>query len=182
MIDFRALRTRRLQNEYTELMKLNGNVIKIEPLGSQPYEKYRVTFNIRTIISSAPAFRNKTVCILTIPSRYPEDVPKIAVDSSSMPAPWHPNWYRGGTWCFGYWTKEESLANYLYRCASTLQFNEEFTDARPQAAANKEAVAFWNQYKNNGTVIPCDRQKLPTLDVDIPKIIIKNDKPKIIIR
>jgi hypothetical protein len=70
------------------VMTINGDVIHIEPLGNSPYEKYLITFFIRTIISSAPAYREKTVCILTIPQGYPKDRPKIAVHTSSMPPPW----------------------------------------------------------------------------------------------
>ena len=180
MVDQRALRPRRLQNEYDELMKISGNIIKIEPLGNTPYEKYRVTFNLRTVISPAPAFRDKTVCILTIPLGYPDVVPKIAVDESSMPQPWHPNWYKSGTWCFGYWTKEESLANYIYRCAKTIQFNEEFTDAKIDAAANKEAVPFWNANRGKIGIIPSDTKRLPVADSDVPSIkILNKQKPKI---
>ena len=180
MADQRVLRERRLINEYNELMGISGKVIRIEPLGNSPYEKYRVTFNIRTIISPAPAFRNKTVCLLTIPTGYPEAAPKIAVEEGSMPPPWHTNWYRGGTWCFGGWTKEESLVNYIYRCARTIQFSTEFTDARTEAAANKEAVAFWNENRNKRGIIPSDTQRLPTLDVQKPVIsIIKQNMPKI---
>ena len=93
MKDQRALRERRLNNEYKELMCVNGDVIQVEPLGESPYEKYRITFNVRTIISAVPAFRDRTVCILTIPPGYPKDRPKIAVDDESMPPPWHPNWF-----------------------------------------------------------------------------------------
>lgn len=172
MIDQRALRQRRLTNEYNELMKINGSVIHIEPLGNSPYERYRITFNIRTIISSSPAYRNKTVCLLTIPAGYPEHAPKIAVEEGSMPPPWHVNWYRGGTWCFGYWAKEESLVNYIYRCAKTVQFCTEFTDARYDAAANKEAVDFWNKNQGKHGIIPSDTQKLPTIDDQTPTITI----------
>ena len=178
MIDQRALRRRRLENEYKELMSISGDVIRIEPLDAAPHEKYRITFNLRTIISPAPAYRDKTVCLLTIPVGYPDVVPKIAVEENSMPQPWHPNWYRSGTWCFGYWAKEESLVNYIYRCAKTIQFDEEFTDAKMSAAANKEAVAFWNANKNKCNVIPSDRKKLPTLDIETPTISILQSKPK----
>jgi ubiquitin-protein ligase len=179
MADLRALRSRRLTNEYNELKMLNGDVIQIQPLGDAPYEKYRITFNIRTVITPSPiAYRAKTVCILTIPPGYPEHVPKIAVEESSMPPPWHVNWYRGGTWCFGGWSKEESLVNYIYRCAQTIQFNSVFTDARLEAAANKDAVDFWNENKGKNGVIPSDTKKLPTIDTKIPGItIIGINKP-----
>ncbi len=183
MVDQRALRQRRLQCEYEELRKISGDIIKIEPLGNAPYEKYRITFNLRTVISPAPIFRNQTVCILTIPAGYPDVVPKMAVESSSMPQPWHPNWYKSGTWCFGYWTKEESLANYIYRCAKTIQFDEQFTDAKIDAAANKEAVPFWHENKGKLGIIPSDSKRIPVLDADVPTIkILKSQKPKISFR
>jgi ubiquitin-protein ligase len=180
MMDARALRQRRLLNEYSELMKINGSVIGIEPLGSSPYEKYRITFNVRTIISPLPAFRDKTVCILTIPPDYPTARPKIAVADESKPPPWHPNWYGGGTWCEGSWTKEESLVNYIYRCAKTIQFSSDFTDARHDAAANKDAIEFWNKNNGKSGIIPSDTKRLPTIDEDKPTIsIIKQTQPKI---
>jgi hypothetical protein len=64
MADPRALRNKRLENEHKELMRINGSIIQIVPVGSPPYETYRVTFNIRTIISPSPAYRNQTVCTL----------------------------------------------------------------------------------------------------------------------
>jgi len=162
-------------------MAINGDIIHIEPLGSSPpYEQYRITYNIRTIISPVPAFRNKTVCLLTIPTGYPELVPKIAVVKESMPPPWHVNWYEAGTWCYGTWAKEESLANYIFRCAKTIQFCPDFTDARHDAAANKKAVTFWNANKDNRKIIPSDTQKIPMVDCQTSTIsIIKWNKPQI---
>jgi ubiquitin-protein ligase len=186
MIDQRALRQRRLKNEYDELMNISGSIIQIEPLGDSPYERYRVTFNIRTVIGPAPMYRAKTVCLLTIPTGYPDHAPKIAVESNSMPPPWHVNWYGGGTWCFGGWTKEESLVNYIYRCAKTIQFCPDFTDARYDAAANKEAVTFWTENIGRSGIIPSDVQTLPTIDdqsTSSPRIEIhKPEKPKIVIK
>lgn len=172
MIDQRALRKFRLSSEYDELMCINGNVIQIEPIGSQPYERYRVTFHLRTIISPAPMFRDKTVCVLTIPPGYPEVAPKIAVDESSMPPPWHPNWYRSGTWCFGSWDRQESLASYLYRCAKTIQFDPEYTGATYDQAANKEAVVFWNENRSKRGIIPSDTKEVPILET-APTISVK---------
>jgi len=181
MVDQRELRRRRLTNEYDELMSISGDIIHVEPLGNTlPYEKYRITFNLRTVISDTPTFRDKTVCILTIPERYPDVVPKIAVEGTSMPQPWHPNWYRSGTWCFGYWSREESLVNYVYRCAKTIQFDAGFTAATTQEAANKDALAFWNANKGKPGIIPSDTKKLPTVDIGTPVIsILSRTVPKI---
>lgn len=183
MVDQRELRRQRLINEYNELMSISGDIIHVEPLGNtHPYEKYRITFHLRTVISDAPAFRDKTVCILTIPAGYPDIVPKIAVEETSMPQPWHPNWYRSGTWCFGFWTREESLVNYIYRCAKTIQFDDKFTAATAKDAANKDALAFWNSNKGKLGIIPSDTKKLPTIDINAPTIsILSRVKPKITI-
>ena len=181
-IDPRALRAVRLKHEHGDLMKLNGSIIKIEPLGSEPYGSYRITFNIRTIISSTPAYQSKTVCILELPENFPVAMPRlhIAEGSGSKP-PWHVNWYIGGTWCAGDWNIEESLVNYVYRCAKILQFDKGITN--PLSWANKDAIPFWNANKNNASIIPCDRQTLPTADAPPPpppKIsILSTAKPKI---
>ena len=171
MADPRALRKRRLINEYNELMVMNGDAIQIEPLGESPYEKYKITFKVRTIVDDRGKFREKTVCILTIPHGYPKDRPKIAVDESNPP-PWHPNWWAGGTWCEGYWTQEESLVSFIYRCAKTIQFSPDYTDSNIDSAANKSAILFWNANKNNAEIIPTDSKPLPIVDMQTPTISI----------
>lgn len=177
MADLRAIRNKRLENEYKELMRINGKIIEIEPLGNSPYEVYKVTFNIRTIVSPTPTYRNTTVCTLTIPPNYPDSPPKITVDDP--PYPWHVNWYQSGTWCFGHWNREESLVNYIHRCARTLQFDPEIAD--PNSLANRDALQFWKIYEHNRKVIPCDKQALPILDIS-EAITIYNEPPKIILR
>ena len=171
MIDKRALRQLRLKNEYDEMIKYSNDVIRVEPLGGSPHDKYRITFNIRTIISSKPEYRNKTVCILTIPPEYPKIRPKIAVIGSSMPPPWHVNWFSSGTWCEGSWRSDEPLVNFIYRCAKTIQFDPAFTQASYVDSANRGAISFWNANKNNYKVIPCDKKKIPTF-AEIQRITI----------
>ena len=177
-IDRRKLRAARLTSEYGELMKLNGNIIKIEPLGTAPYSKYRITFYIRTIIHPMPMYQNKTVCILELPENFPIAMPRLHIDENSgTKHPWHVNWYTGGTWCAGNWHCEEPLTNYVYRCAKTLQFDSQVTN--PFSPANELASPFWNANKGNPSVIPCDKQVLPTLDVPArPPRIQFLDKPK----
>ncbi len=179
MVDQRALRKRRLENEYNELMKLNekSSIIEIIPLGRAPYESYKIIFNIRTIVSPAPTYREKTICTLTIPPNYPKGAPSITANDT--PYPWHINWYQSGRWCLGYWNYEESLVNCLYLCAKTLQFDPEI--ANPNSIANRDALPFWNANKNNRKVIPCDKQVLPILDGPV-QIIIQKATPKIIIK
>lgn len=180
MVDQRALRKRRLENEYNELMKLNekSSIIEIIPLGRVPYESYKIIFNIRTIVSPTPTYREKTICTLTIPPNYPEGAPSITANDT--PYPWHINWYQSGRWCLGHWNYEESLVNYLYRCAKTLQFDPEI--ANPDSIANRDALPFWNANKNNRKVIPCDKQVLPILDGPAQIIINQKATPKITIK
>ena len=186
MADPRELRNKRLENEYKELMRINGPIIQITPIGRAPYESYSITFNIRTIISPTPTYRDKTACTLTIPPNYPDGAPTIT--SNQTPYPWHVNWFPSGRWCFGGWTREESLVNYIYRCAKILQFDPEITNTR--SPANRDAIPFWEANKRNKRVIPCDTQVLPTLDTPetitisprmTQKIVIKPqaEKPKI---
>lgn len=188
MVDPRVLRKKRLEYEYKELMELNrkSSIIDIKPQGNAPYETYTVVFNIRTIVSSEPTYRDKTVCTLTIPPNYPEGPPSITANNT--PYPWHINWYKSGRWCLGDWNREEPLVNYLHRCARTLQFDPEI--ANLGSVANPDAITFWKANKNNRKIIPCDKQVLPTLDgpeqITInqkitPQITIKTqtEKPKI---
>ena len=172
MADPRELRNKRLNNEYRELMRINGSIIQIEPLGSTPYQSYRVTFNVRTIISPSPSFRNQTICILMIPPNYPDGAPKLTAQNT--PYPWHINWFKGGDWCHGGWNREESLVNFLHRCARTLQFDPEI--ANPGSVANRDAMPFWDENKRNRRIIPSDTQVLPTLDA--PETITINARPK----
>ena len=175
MADPRELRNKRLNNEYRELMRINGSIIKIDPLGSQPYEKYKVTFNIRTFISPSPTYRDSTVCELTIPPNYPAGAPVLL--SLSSPPPWHVNWWQDGRWCYGSWNKEESLVNYLHRAARTLQNDPEI--ANPNSAANSSAIPFWEANKGNRRLVPCDKKTLPTLDAPETITIIEREKPTI---
>ena len=177
MADPRELRKKRLDNEYRELMRINGSIIKIEPIGSMPYEKYKVIFNIRTFIAPAPTYRDSTICELTIPPNYPVDAPVLK--SQNTPPPWHINWWRDGRWCYGSWNKEESLVNYLHRAARTLQNDPKI--ANPGSMANGDAEPFWKANKNNRRLVPCDTQVLPTLDAPETITIIEQTKPKITI-
>jgi ubiquitin-protein ligase len=167
-------------------MRINGPIIRVEPLGSEPYEKYRVTFNIRTIISPRPTYREQTVCILSIPPNYPVGAPSLVAEQT--PYPWHINWFTSGSWCLGTWNRDESLVNFLTRCGRTLQFDPEI--GNPGSPANRAAMEFWDQNKGNRRVMPSDTQVLPTLDENPvivapqPQITIRprEEKPKVVFR
>ena len=183
MADPRELRRKRLENEHKELMRINGSVIKIEPLGIAPYDKYRITYNIRTIISPAPTYRDKTVVTLTIPPSYPGPTGAPLIVANDTPYPWHVNWFTSGRWCSAYYSdnydSSESLVNFVIRCARVLQFDPVVTNTG--SPANGAAIAFWNANKNNKRMIPCDTQSLPVLGTPETITILERPKPKITI-
>lgn len=171
-MDSTILHETRLYHEHQELMKLNGKIIEIEPYHSPPwekyqyYDKYRITFNIRTIISPTPEYRDSTICDLLIPPQYPLAPPRLIC--VSPPAPWHVNWYINGIWDIGCWNMENALAGYILRCARTLQFDPLVTNEH--TPSNSNALAFWRENADNPLIIPCDRQILPSIDRDRPGI------------
>jgi ubiquitin-protein ligase len=178
MTDLRELRNRRLYNEYQELMRISGSIIQVVPFGQMPYETYRIVFHIRTITGPAPTFRDQTACTLTIPPNYPDGAPILTANEA--PFPWHINWYQNGRWCFGDWNKEESLVNYLNRCARTLQFDPGI--ANSDSVANADALPFWEANRRNPGVIPSDTQVLPTPDAPETITILAWQTPRIVIR
>lgn len=159
MIDPRELRRKRLKHEHMELMRISGSVIKIEPTDNPLYEKYTITFNIRTFTSDRPAYRDSTVCTLEIPATYPYAAPTLV--SVSNPPPFHVNWFTNGSWCYGSWSPEEPLVNYVLRAARTLRNDPELVNVN--SAANGSAIAFWEANKNNKRMVPCDTKTLPVL-------------------
>lgn len=183
MADPRELRRKRLENEHKELMRISGTVIKIEPIGSAPYDRYKITYNIRTITSPSPTYRDKTVCTLTIPPSYPSPTGAPVIVAIDTPYPWHVNWFQTGRWCSAYYSdnydSSESLVNFVIRCARVLQFDPVVTNT--SSPANSAAIAFWDANKNNKRVIPCDTKPLPVLSAPETITIIEKQKPKITI-
>ena len=167
-MDPRSLRRIRLENEYEELKKLSGEVIHIEPLGPWPYARYKITFNIRTIVREDPIeYQLKTVCLLELPDGFPKQMPRLHIlEGSGTKPPWHVNWYKGGAWCAGGWSWDEPLSSYIWRCAKTLQFDPSGV-TNPDNAANREAIHFWETNKNDPWIFPTDRRHIPLPD-DIP--------------
>jgi len=178
-VEFKILHEKRLCNEYQELMRLNGNIIKIEPCDNPLYEQhkfyehYKITFNIRTIINPTPEYRMSTVCELHIPPGYPRAAPKLICISN--PVPWHVNWYQSGVWDYGCWDWSNPLSNFIIRCAKTLQFDPLVTNVN--SCSNHDALKFWNENRKNQLIIPCDGQTLPSVDSGVtPKYTIKITK------
>ena len=151
-------RNLRLKNDYEQMKNIQGNIIQWEALrGNPPYvEEYRLTVNVRTIISSAPSYRDSHILTLTIPSSYPESAPTVVMDS--QPKPYHPNWFPNGRWCYGTWILSEALGMYVVRMIRTLQFDPDITN--PQSPADGDANRWYQRNQNRG-LFPCDRQVLP---------------------
>ena len=183
MADPRELRKKRLENEYKELMRINGAVIRIEPLENAPYSKYGITYNIRTIISPSPTYRDTTVVTLTIPPSYPGPTGAPTIIAENTPSPWHPNWWPDGRWCSAYYSSNydssESLVNLVLRCARVLQFDPVVTNTG--SPANSAAIAFWDANARNKRVIPCDTKPLPVPGAFESITIVEKVKPKITI-
>ena len=168
MNDPRELRNKRLNNEHKELMRLNGEIIEVNPIGNAPYEQYEITFKFRTITESG--YSKKTVCTLTIPKNYPHGAPSMY---AKKPYPDHPNWFGKGRWCYGSWNTEESLVNFVLRCARTLQHDPAI------GGSNRK---FWKENKRNHELVLNDDQVISALDALESIVIHEREKHQIDIK
>lgn len=148
----------RLENDFKEMTNIKGSVIDWNVLkGVAPHvESYEIIVNIRTIIDPSPRYRNQHDLVLELPENYPNTPP--LVNMSSVPPPYHPNWYRNGNWCYGTWSLSEGLGHYVIRLIRTLQFDLEITN--PESPANRDANQWFLSKKNSG-LFPCDKTALP---------------------
>ncbi|MDR1962655.1 MAG: hypothetical protein LBQ50_02630 [Planctomycetaceae bacterium] len=156
------IRLTRLENDFKQMSRLQGNIISWKPLrGIAPFiEAYEITINVRTIIgvsgSNSPQYRNSSVVILTIPSDYPKSPPVVVMQT--QPKPFHPNWFGNGRWCFGTWIPSEGLGDYVVRMVKTLQYDTEITNENSPA----DSVAKdWYVQNIRSSLFPCDTQTLP---------------------
>jgi hypothetical protein len=76
----------------------------------------------------------------------------------TRPAPFHPNWWESGKWCYGTWMPSESLGNFVIRMIKTLQFDQSITN--PESPANRDANVWYLSNKYSGW-FPCDKQQPP---------------------
>jgi len=148
----------RLQNDYKEMLNIQGESIKWKPIkGEPPYvEEYELTIKIKTIVSSQPEYRNQHHLKLVLPEQYPNVAPQISMLTS--PPPFHPNWYTSGRWCFGTWDISEGLGDHVNRMIRTLQFDLHFIN--PDSPANGTAKDWFLANRNKG-LFPCDQTILP---------------------
>jgi len=156
------IRKIRLGSDYKEMLQIRGDIIQWKSLrGNQPYiEEYEITINVHTIYSvdssGRPLHRESNVVHLTIHNDYPTVAPMVRMITT--PAPYHPNWYTDGRWCYGSWNPTESLGDYVIRMIKTLQYDSFITNEN--SPANSAARDWYIANKNSGW-FPCDRKNLP---------------------
>lgn len=150
------LRTQRLRNDYAEMRRLHGEVIRVTAAGDPP-ASYRLQVRVKTIMGPGPTHRREHEVQVDLPAGYPWNTPP-EVRMLTLPPPFHPNWFRNGLWCGGDWNPEESLARHVLRMVQTLQFQLDVTN--PGSPANAEAAEWFRRNKEKG-LFPCDRSILP---------------------
>lgn len=175
MAGFNEVNAIRLKNDYKLMESIRGSIIDWKLTKGSPSapEEFEITFNIRSIISSRPEYREQHVVKLKIPRSYPDTSPEIIM--LTQPFIFHPNWYRDGRYCHGTWSLMESLSEYVIRCARTLQFHEQITNIN--SPANGDAKDF---YRRNSSLFPTDTQNLPSPSLKKKKkfVIVKENEIK----
>jgi ubiquitin-protein ligase len=151
------MRNQRLKNDHSEMINLRGELISWRILrGAAPFvEEYELTVHVRTIIGDQPSYRDSHQIRLSLPNGYPVAPPEIVM--LSRPAPFHPNWWESGKWCYGTWTGE-SLGRHVIRMIRTLQYDPEITNEN--SPANRTANN-WYQGSRSLGIFPCDNKTLP---------------------
>jgi len=150
----------RLGNDYGTMENIRRPWLKWRPLrGAPPFvEQYELELQLRTIVSSKPAYRDNHVIQITLGADYPVSSAPI-VQMITKPFAFHPNWFpSSGRWCYGTWLVYESLGAHVVRMIQTLQYNEDITNEH--SAANGEARAWYLANRSRG-LFPCDRTPLP---------------------
>lgn len=154
-------RRARLASDYWELKSMEGAVLTVRPLsGTPPYvDEYELTVRVRSIVAPSPTYRSMHVIRLSLPAGYPtSDFPRVVM--VTKPYPYHTNWFRSGSWCYGSGSHHtEGLGNFVVRMMQTLQFDPHLIDVT--SAANLEAANWYTQHKNVPGLFPCDTTKLP---------------------
>lgn len=160
-------RNHRLEQDLKDMTILSRRcpAIKFRTLdsGNAP-QKYEVSFYLRTIIgvtAGRPIYReatNPTKVVIDL-SGYPFG--RIRANCITMPQPYHPNWFEGGSWCqiTGEARVSDTLAELVIRMAKTIQFVPAVTN--PGSAANIEAANWWRTNLSRSNYFPCDTTKIP---------------------
>lgn len=149
----------RLRNDHTTMENIRTPWLTWTALKGEPpfVEKYEIQLKLKTIVGIAPDYRTDHVINVTLPSDYPITSAPL-IEMQTKPAPFHPNWWTSGRWCYGTWLVYESLGAHVVRMIQTLQYNEDITN--PESPANSVARKWYLANKDKG-YFPCDRTPLP---------------------
>ena len=117
-------RQRRLANDYELLRsRFDGNIsIKVDPLGTVPPERYRITYQVPSLrldVSNKPIVNNVTVVDIDLPIGYPRDKPHAVAHGNVF----HPNF--GDYICIAdFWSPAQSLADIVLDIGNMLQWQK----------------------------------------------------------
>lgn len=149
----------RLANDHVSMENIRRDWLGWKAVSGIPpqVDGYELSIKVRTIISSAPTYRDTHTIHLSLPSDYPNSPPQARM--TTAPPPFHPNWFTDGRWCPGPWgVGHESLGEFVVRLIQTLQYNLYITNER--SPANVTARDWYVQNQTRG-LFPCDRTPLP---------------------
>lgn len=134
-------RLRRITADYEEIKKnFEGHKnIVVEPIGTEPAEKYKITYYINGIYldeGGKVQTLNKHVVIITLHSEYPRYKPICAIETPI----WHPN-FRDGQICIGdIWGAGESLSDIVINIGDMIQYKSWNSFSPLSADAAKWAI------------------------------------------
>jgi len=152
------LRKIRLKADYKEMCNIRGKVVQWKAVrGEPPYvEEYELFIKVRTIINNKPEYRDEQHVTVNLPESYPIDAPQVRM--KYMDRPFHVNWYKDGSWCYGLWNFSEGLGHHIIRMIRTFQFDPEITNEASHTC--NDAKKFYTNKSNKG-LFPCDKTQLP---------------------
>lgn len=117
-------RQKRLVNDYELLRsRFDGNPnVLVEPLGTVPPERYRVTYTVPSLrldASNRPIVNQVTVVDIELPMGYPREKPHAVAHGNVF----HPNF--GDYVCIAdFWSPSQSLADIVLDIGSMLQWQK----------------------------------------------------------
>ncbi len=182
MLSFDDLRRWRMEREWAKLKLIQENSSLWDIYQLNNPDSIKIVYNIKTLIGSEPTFRDKTICILSLPPDYPRMAPRMMC--KDKPVPFHPDWYISGFFGGLMWTIERTLSEIVVYCARNLMFDEETINinsvsncnAADYYINNKELIEkyYSNELKEATEFYDnCFRNDLTKNPKTLPHIIIK---------
>jgi len=143
--------------------------IQVEPMGWDPPEQYRVTYQVPGV-SLDPATAQPVVtevhrAVITLPASYPREKPYSTMETSVF----HPNFgaNAGDEICIGdYWTPAQTLVDIVVKIGEMLQFQE----YNVKSPLNAQAARWCAE---NGSIFPIGTIELFQAE---PEIALSGDR------